>query len=254
MLEINIDNLDRLQDRIAHAIRDMPKIVRNAINDTAFNVRVAEQAEIAVSFSNPTNWFKKTIYVTKAKTENLNAAVGPSDYFSRGGFHENQTPWQQVMKHNVYGGTRNFKSFEKRLHRAGILPQGWFAVPGEGARLNQYGNMSPGEIVQILTYVNAMDAYAGDNTSRINRLTNRQNAMDRRGEAYFAVIPGRAGRTEHLKPGIYKRFRNGTIKPILVFVRNVTYRRRMDWFGVADRTAGQHFPAHFEREWQRVMN
>lgn len=251
---INVEsNLDEVRAALAGISNRLPTIMRNAINDTAFEVRKAEQDELRRALDRPTPWTIKTIYVTKATKERLSAVVGPTDYFTRGGFSYNLTPWEAVISHNVYGGTRQHKAFERRLHAAGILPQGWFAVPGPGAKRNQYGNMSSGEIVQILTYVNAMSMYAGDNTSRRNRMTNRRNAMDRRGEAYFAAIPGRQ-ETRHLHPGIYKRYnRQRRIVPVLFFVSSVNYQRIVEWDRVGEQTVRSRYPVHFDREFNLAV-
>ena len=251
---ITVDsNINEVRAALAGISEELPRMMRNAINDTAFKVREAEQAELRRALDRPTPWTIRTIYVTKATKERLSAVVGPTDHFTRGGFSYNQTPWERVIAHHVYGGPRQHKAFERRLHAAGILPAGWFAVPGPGARLNQYGNISPGEIVQILTWVNAMGMYAGDNTNRRDRQTRRRNAMDRRGEGYFAAIPGRP-LTRHLHPGIYKRYsRQRSIAPVMLFVSSVNYRQRVEWFEVGERTVQQHYPVFFSREFDLAV-
>lgn len=246
-----VSNFDVTSAWLSGIANRLPSITRNALNDTAFEVRKAEQTELRSAFNNPTPWVIKTIFVTKATNQRQAAAVGPTDYFERGGFSAGLTPWELVLSHNVYGGTRQHKAFEKRLHTAGILPRGWFAVPGIGARLNRYGNMSSGEIVQILTYVNAMSMYSGDNTSRRDRLTNRRSNLDRRGIQYFAITPSsRAARD--LRPGIYKKQRN-RIKPVLIFVRSVTYRNRVRWHEVGERVVHDKYTEFFDRSFNNEL-
>lgn len=45
-------------------------------------------------------------------------------------------------------------------------------------------------------------------------------------------------------PGVYLRKQGGKggLKPVLVFVRAVRYRRRLDWFGIAERTIRAELP------------
>ncbi|MDF5999583.1 hypothetical protein P4050_14390 [Pseudomonas aeruginosa] len=53
------------------------------------------------------------------------------------------------------------KASERNLRARGILPAGMFVVPAEGARLDQYGNMSRGQMIQILSGLGALEYRAG---------------------------------------------------------------------------------------------
>ena len=58
-------------------------------------------------------------------------------------------------------GPRVDKASERNLRARGILPAGMFVVPAEGARLDQYGNMSRGQMIQILSGLGALEYRAG---------------------------------------------------------------------------------------------
>ena len=52
------------------------------------------------------------------------------------------------------------------------------------------------------------------------------------------------GRTRHLHPGIWakKGTHGSNVAPVLLFVRNVSYKPRFDFFGVAERTVAKELP------------
>lgn len=242
VIDIRIDGLDRVQRALQSMTRQAPKAISRAINDTAFKVMAAERVEINTKFDQPKPWVAKNVRVFKATPAKLAATVGATDWFERGGLQPKGTAWNRILAPHVYGGTRLQKASERRLQAAGLLPPGWFTVPGERAKRDHYGNISQGEILALLVWVNAMGQYAGDNTNRRDRQTRRRNAMERRGESYF-VVP--VGNDRGIQPGIYKRFGRGYHYPILIFVSQVRYRPRLDWYEVGQRAVAAEFPRAF---------
>jgi hypothetical protein len=253
MINIDVRGLSDVSRLVTRLSTEMPAVVAKAINNTAFKVRDAERAEMTQVFDRVKPWVLRTVYVTKATPQRLSAAVGPNDYFSRGGFQgpSSLTPWEKILAPHVYGGNRLAKASERRLQQAGILPNGWVTVPGKGARLDSYGNMSGGQIVEILVWLNAMSMYSGDNTNRRDRQRDRKNKMEQRGESFFAIRPGARS---HLHPGVYRKFANGRIKPVLIFVSRATYRRRLRWFEIGNRVVADVFPRELQYQYRRALN
>ena len=74
----------------------------------------------------------------------------------------------------VDGGQRKLKGFERAIGEGEL-------VPALGAKLNQYGNVSPGQIRQILSVLGKAEASAGysANITSRSRRRNRHPADDR---------------------------------------------------------------------------
>lgn len=101
--------------------------------------------------------------------------------------------------------------------------------------MDRYGNISRGQIQQMLAGLGASrDPY--QNSTPRSRKRNTQPSQ------YFAVsAPGR------LKPGIYQRTGRGSIKPIVMFVKQPMYRPRLRFYEVAEQTAKAVWPAEFNK-------
>lgn len=146
----------------------------------------------------------------------------------------------------VYGGERKLKAFEKSLQAAGLLPSGYAALPGSAARIDAYGNMSQGQIVQILAYFKAFGAQG----HKSNTTDKKRAAMARgskssggRGIAYFVGRPGN-GRSPL---GVWQRstssmVRGSEIKPVIIFLSRPSYRQQVDVPGIAQRAIAERFP------------
>lgn len=241
MITVNVAGIGGVRALVTGITEQLPFITAVAINTTAFAIRKAEQEQMRRVFDRPTPFVINSVYVQRATKQTLTAIVGPNDYFSRGTLAGRFNVWENIISPHVQGGTRLRKASEERLRRAGILPDGWFTVPGQAAKLNAYGNMNPGELVAIMSWLGAMGQYAGDNPNRSTREGRRRNRLERRGESYVAFRPGNPW---HLAPGIYLRT-SSALKPILMFVSSATYRPRLDWFGVAERTINETIDGAF---------
>lgn len=198
-----------------------------ALNRTANLAKDAMVREMVSVFDRPTRYTLNSLYVKPSTKRSLTVMVGFKDFSPKG-----KAPWSWIGPH-VYGGTRESKRSEDLLRAAGILPQGWYIVPGAGARRNAFGNISSGQMQQILAGLRASRDPA-QNTSKGSRNRNKP-------KQYFAAIPGRT----HLKPGVYQRVSQFRIKPVLIFVQSVNYRARLKFEAVVRSTVARHFPREF---------
>lgn len=151
----------------------------------------------------------------------------------------------------ISGGSRDLKPMELRLQRIGLMPKGWFIVPGDAAPLDAYGNMSPGEISRIL---NVLGSYteSGFNKANIQTRQRLRKGNEKKGVYGFEywVNPAGTGRVKHLLPGVYRRVYTAfgtSLKPMMIFVPRAQYRARLDFFGIVNRTVAQRFPAEFDK-------
>lgn len=255
-MKIDVQGLIPLQNYLKASQKQIEIATQRAILKTAQHVVKAEQEEIKKVFDKPTNFTLNalTIKVDKPK---ISASVEVKD-----GYWTRSDNYLSVQRD---GGRRKLKAFERNLQHYGVMPSGWIAVPGQGAALDVYGNMSVGQIRQILSWFDAAERVSGSTQNMGEKGRAKKRKGTKRSEAfeYFVAQPGRRtglrswknGRSQSLTPGIYKRtfFGYGTaIKPIIIFVRNATYGKRFKFFEVANRTIDQHFTAEFNAAMART--
>jgi hypothetical protein len=196
-----------------------------ALTRTAQDVRAAEYDEMRRVFDRPTPFTMRSLFLKPATRQDLTARVWFKEDWAKADPH--------YLITQVHGGARNTKRVELWLRRAGILPPGWFITPGEAAKLDAFGNISRGQLNQVLSWFGAQpDKYA--NTSKASRA---KIVKRMKGAEFFWVFPGSA-RARHLQPGIYLRYRfavGSAVKPVLIFVRTTSYTKRFDFYGVAKR-------------------
>lgn len=214
---------------------------RVALTRTAKRVEAAEQHEMRDSFDEPTPFTLSGTFVRPATAANLTAEVKLKDFASK-----SSTPAAKYLEAQIKGGTRGQKRFERALESIGALPPGYRVVPGEGAQLDAHGNMSRGEIVQILSYFKAFpEAGYKANMSDKRRKALQRGSRTRQGFAYFIGRPG-----DRLPLGVYQRvqFAGGTaIRAVMIFVREAVYQKTFDFGYVATSTIEQHFAGEFTR-------
>lgn len=252
-LEITITGLKQLRDELTQfSDRRFAAAMATALTRTAVATRDAVQQEALTALDRPTPYTIRQLRYTAASAANLSAVVGfniesVQDITGRPIRYQAALPGEtQASKYlppNIEGGSRGNKRFELALQQVGAMPRGWFAVPAEGAQIDAYGNMSRGQIKQILSQLGAAALVAGSSQNTTSRT--RIAAQRRAGGQFFAVLPG--ARTS-LKPGIYQReFAGRNITPVLIYVRATSYRPRYDFFGVAQRVADRMLPDQVER-------
>ncbi|MBC7598731.1 MAG: hypothetical protein H7238_06885 [Polaromonas sp.] len=159
---------------------------------------------------------------------------------------------------HVYGGQRRFKAVEARLFSMGLLPAGFNAVPGAAASVDANGNMSRGQISQLLnvlgTYTEA--GYNKANAATRARLAKGSAKKNIYGFAYFVNPVNGAGRNKSLKPGVYQRVMTGfgsSLKPILIFVKRANYKQRLDFYGIVQRVIDAEFPREFDKAFNEAV-
>lgn len=174
-------------------------------------------------------------------------------------------PQQSVLRAQILGGRRRHKQSERSLRASGLLPAGWYTVPGRSARLDTYGNVSRGEILRILAYLKALVATRQGGRARKTALTDkrrerlRAGTRNRIGFRMFVVPVGQRG---GLKPGVYeeqqasRRFVGPAARPrqLLAFTRQVQYRRRFNFWGELQQHAAQTMPRELDREVARLTS
>lgn len=242
--------LQRFEKQVAYASM-------RAVNNTAFAARKAVRDLIASSLDRP---MPKTVAlpnVTKRATRDDLSAVIALDYRRFTGSQGYLTP-------QIEGGKRVTKAFERRLQAIKILPQGMYAVFAKrSGALNQYGNLPGPKIRQILSYFQAFTeaGFTGNMKAKtIDRMRQGKRKGMKFGMSYFVSTGKRfGGLGMRLPPGIWERhYPNGTagksfIRPVLLFVQDVQYSRRLDYVGTVERTVGALLERELTKELARAL-
>lgn len=223
--------LDRLAAGARADAQAFPEGVAQGLTWTMAKVRRAEQDEMRRKFDRPTRWTLNAVEYKPARPDKLQAIVWLKDDYTGG------VAPASYLEPQIVGGPRRQKRFEQLLQQRGYLPPGWFAIPGNGARLDRFGNMRPAQIVEVLSALGAFNL-SGFSANRTTRSVKRNKRL----RDYFAVtgINRKASNGGQLPMGVYERQRDGKIVTILRFRPNVSYDRRLDWFGVADQVLQEH--------------
>ncbi|UCV29382.1 hypothetical protein [Ferribacterium limneticum] len=192
--------------------------IARAITKTAKATEDALKREMRSKTDRPTPYFLRSTFVQPATRDKLRARVGIKDQ----AFSKNRLSSAQMFGHHFEGGGRATKVLEQYLRRAGLLGFGEFVAPGAGARLDAYGNMSRGQVQQILSQLRiGPDRAAFKSNSR----RSKRNAQ-RAGRIFWARGNARDG---HLKRGAYIDMGPPVgLRPLLVVIRSPSYKRRFD--------------------------
>lgn len=250
-IEVDIKGLAELKAKLkGFSDRRLNAALATALTRTAAEAWKAGRTSLSASIARPTPYTVRALKYVGARADRLSAHVGfdvearqdisgKTTGFSRGG----DTPAAKYMLPNVEGGSRRQKRFELALQAKGAMPKGWSAVPGAGARIDSFGNISRGQIAQIISQLGTELLRGYDNTPK--SIKAKRAGQRKAGGQFIAVLPG--GRSK-LKPGVYQRETIGSnLTPVLIYVRTTTYRRRFDFYGDMQRVVDARLQPNVQR-------
>lgn len=235
-IDTRVVGLKELQDRLRRKPSEIRRALVEALNATGYDALDAMKAQMAIDFRNPTPYTLNSLRLEKATAQKLFVTILPREFAGKG------TPARKYLAPEIYGGDRNVKRFEIALRNVGVIPAGMYAVPGKGADMDVYGNMKPGQIVQIIAFFEGFgeQGYRANMTAK-GRMKLRKGTGKRLGFEYFAVRTKSHG----LGPGVYKRMVIGRgtnpITPVLIFINKPVYSKRYRWHEAGNRVARQMF-------------
>lgn len=241
----DLDKVARQFGRLAQG--KVPQAATMAINVAARMVREAEMREMRDVFDRPTKWTMNSVFIKAATPRDLSAIVWLKDEraTTRGGI-----PATKFLAAQIEGGGRHLKAFELRLQKAGVMPAGYRAVPGDAAKLDAYGNMSMSMIIQIMSFFNANPSTRSNMSERgFARLA--KGTKKAHGFVYFALQK----KWGKLLPGIYQRMefsgggtRNVSVpRPVMIFVQNAQYKVMFGFAEIAQEVVDRSFPELFKQ-------
>ena len=249
-------NLHEGADYISMMERQTPFAVSLALNRTAAAIHQAINAEMPRVFDRPTPYTLRGLRVVRSSKDNLTARVDFRDAPGSG------IAADRYLAPQVYGGGRSRKRFEHALER---VSSGGYFVPGAGAELDAYGNMSRGQLVRVLSYLQAFgeQGYRANATARTRKRAAKMGKSEgghRRinGVVYF-VSRGKGSmsgnREQRLPAGVWRK--SGThgadVKPVLLAVDAPTYAPLLSFYETADEVYAERFDSEFEAAISHAM-
>lgn len=243
-MQISIkDNFGDVQAWVRRLGPSVNTASREALNRTAEWGETDVRREMRKVFDNPVPFTLRSLRVFYASASKPEAVL-----WFRQRHQDADKLWARPQ---ISGGQRDLKPMELRLQRIGIMPKGWFIVPGDAAPLDAYGNMSPGEISRIL---NVLGSYteSGFNKANIGTRKRLRKGNEKKGVYGFEYWVNPVGSTtaRHLLPGVYRRVYTSfgtSLKPMMIFVERARYRARLNFFGVVNTTVQTRFPVEFDK-------
>lgn len=214
--------------------RDIPFALSLAINATAKHSKEKLVKEMPKVFDRPTPWVQRGIEYSSSSKNNLLARVSI------------RKQWLSTLRPEVYGGSRQNKRTERLFQQRGLMRPGWFMVPGELAKIDQYGGISRSTTNMLLSYFAAYEQGRGSqkNTPASKRYKTWGGTNKRRGTGYIAISDN--GKKGSLHPGIYQTanfaWGIGIKGAVLIFVPYVKYKPRFHFFAVGPKAAKSYFP------------
>mgnify|MGYP003402490913 FL=1 len=279
-LNVNIQGLDELKLKLAGLERKIKTAQISALNDAAQLGAKTVSNEIGKVFDRPTPFIRRSVVYFKAGAAGKKVRIpGAYDVYGKGlvapllsdrleavidlsgELTKQGVSPSQVLAAQIFGGKRRQKRHEVALQRVNVLPNGYSVVPGEAAKIDSFGNMSSGQIRQILSFFSAAQMTSG---SLGNMTSKRKSALAKGtkktvGFEYFVVQPGQRRQFQRangksgahsMQPGIYQRIFLGhgtAIKPVMIFVRSTNYKRRLDFYEIVQRAAQPEFARAFSQ-------
>lgn len=227
----------------------VPLVTAKALTFTVQRAQADIKAEMPRVFDRgATPYTLNATRIETATPSNLVARVAVKDRSSNNG-----TLPEDYLLPQVDGGRRKEKRFERNLRYAGVLAPGQRAVLGRsvpGNLLTPQGNLKRGEIQRILTATRtAFDPAQRKSGSGRSRKNARNAPYFVGGLDRVSIVGGEVSvKKGAMAPGVYRREPGGGIVPVLVFVRKPpSYRPRLDFEGIARRTAEREFTRTFQR-------
>lgn len=269
MIKVKIEGLDKTLAHLAGMQKQVRYATAVALTRTAKRAQAATADEMRSKFDRPTRTTMKSMFVKPATKANLEAMVYVKDKPFGG---KNPFSMAELLKHQFTGGSRIAKQLELILRRDGFLLAGEFVVPGAAAKLDSYGNMNRGQIVQILSQIGVRTAgydssptkskrsrrnvaragqifWSAGTTGNIGKVTQH---FDKAGNFAYTTQEGRGGKVSHLPKGAWMRA-GRSVKPLMIVIKSQRYRQRINLDRIARQAIDRHFNAEFDQAFADAM-
>ena len=220
----DITGIDEIAGVLERLGKDAPKALADAINHTSNQARQALRQEMQSVFVSPTPFTLNAIAVDVARPSgDPEGSVFVKDTARNG----SNTPvdW---LKPQVFGGERAQKASERTLHALGVLPAGMYTVPGKAARRDSYGNMSRGQIIEMIASL-------------------RRSKNGAKDEKYFVIRRGLDA------IGIAQRA-GKSVQVVVAFTKEPNYNSKLKYDEVVERVADENLEANVDKAVIRLLS
>jgi hypothetical protein len=235
-LEFKQDFDRALRELDGFSERRLRAAMATALTRTAKAVQGGWSEELRQKVDRPTVLTTRAPVIEMATAQTLVAVVSMREQVSNG------QPPSQYLQPLEYGGGREHKKFEKALIAQGSMPAGAYALPTDNAKRDAYGNVTRGQLVQILVQLAGGSVRDGYRRVISTSAVKRAQSAIKAGREYVAVLK----QTGKLDPGIYARVGN-ELQMVFSYERSTFYKRQLSLGDRARRTATQVFAVEMQR-------
>lgn len=210
----------------------MPFVMSYALNRLGPVLQAANRAEMQRVFRNPVPFTLNSIFYTKSDKTKLYSYIGVKEFGSKGN-PASKYLYPQVKEAGSGSKQVYDTRFSKALARRGFISSGGYMLPirrSSAARLNSYGNISPGQYTQVLYSIGAMTDFVDRRYGQARRAPKKE---------YFIIGPYS---NSPLKTGIYRRSGRNIDMLFKYLPSPPNVNTRYDFYGLTDRMAQQEFP------------
>ncbi len=155
-------------------------------------------------------------------------------------------PADTYLQQAVSGGVRPHKRFEKSLIAHGIMRSGQFAVPTT-AFMNQYGNVSRGTMLKILSGLGAAESTRGYQANASGSARSRRKGNAHR--FFSGEVDGTKGVWERKSMGM-----GDAVRPVFIFSDSAPrYRTIFPFFKIGQNIVNANYQADAATAWDEAM-
>ncbi len=241
MLSIKLEGLQQVRAALTEfSDRRFAAAVSTALTRSAKEMSIEWQEQIDRRLDRPIARTKSATTFLSATAQTLKSTVLVKDQMAG-------TPPATYLNPQERAGGRRAKKFEQALQASGAMPRGYVLVPGRGAQLDAYGNVSRSQIIAVITQLGS-DYSPGYQRVIPKTVAGRLRVMAKRGKSFIAVQPDEEKQLG-VSAGIYERSSGGALRAVFLFKRAVRYRKVLD----LERTAAQKAPPIVADEFQRAV-
>jgi len=155
-------------------------------------------------------------------------------------------PADTYLQQAVSGGLRPHKRFEKSLIARGIMRSGQFAVPTTPF-MNQYGNVSRGTMLKILSGLGAAESTRGYQANASGSARSRRKGNAHR--FFSGEVDGTQGVWERKSMGM-----GDAVRPVFIFSDSAPrYRTIFPFFKIGQNIVNANYQADAATAWAEAM-
>lgn len=155
-------------------------------------------------------------------------------------------PADTYLQQAVSGGLRPHKRFEKSLIARGIMRSGQYAVPTT-AFMNQYGNVSRGTMLKILSGLGAAESTRGYQANASGSARSRRKGNAHR--FFSGDVDGTQGVWERKSMGM-----GDAVRPVFIFSDSAPrYRTIFPFFKIGQNIVNANYQADAATAWAEAM-